>query len=89
MLLAATIGFGASSRDGFRRGEPELKCDAALGGGDVLPGPFGAVVDLVGWVDPEGVAWCARVVRRYGLTWLHCSILTREGECSFSGKYNL
>ncbi len=85
MLLAATIGLGASGRDGFSRGESELKCDAALGGGDVLPCSFGAVVDLVGWVGPEVVAWNAGVVRRCGLAWLHgcCRSIpdAREFEC--------
>jgi len=69
MLLATTIGLGASGRDVLRRGEPELEGDATFGGGNVLPGAFGAVVDLVGWVDREVVARGG--IRRWRLDWLH------------------
>jgi hypothetical protein len=69
MLLATTIGLGASGRDILRRGEPELEGDATFGGGNVLPGAFGAVVDLVGWVDRKVVARGG--IRRWRLDWLH------------------
>ena len=71
VLFATTIGLGASGHYGFGRREAELECNATFRGSDVLPGPFGAVVDLIGWVDPESVAGGGVVFRRWRLDWLH------------------
>ena len=59
MLFAAAFEGGVAGGDGGWVGEAELEGDAAFGGGDVFAGAFGAVVDLVGWVEREVVAGSA------------------------------
>jgi len=56
MLLSAAFEGGVPRLDGGGGGETVLEGDATFGSGDMFACSFGAVVDLVGWVEGQVVA---------------------------------